>query len=438
MKKISVLLLIIATVLFAGMALSSCNKATEGLEFYPYGDEGYSVGIENGKALKKIVIPKEHDGKPVVAIAKKGFLGCENAQSVYIPDSVKIIGENAFQNCYKLEKLTLPGSVTEIGSNAFKGCKALTSLNLPEGTVSVGEFAFSNCKGITNISFSSTVTTIGACAFEGCTSLTSVSIPKNVTAIGDGAFQNCSSLTVISVDENSESYKTDDNILYSKDGCTLIQHPAGKSVFEFIVPDTVTRVGAHAFAGCNGLIRITIPKTATSVGEKAFDKCPIENATVPTCALSELPKNTIKLLEINGGEKIEKEAFKDCDTLKRLTIAGSVKEIGDSAFYGCNDLRNVIISEEGLEVIDEYAFKGCPYLEKIDLPESLKTIGSSAFKDCIRIAKIIIPEGVTKIDRFAFEGCLSLRIYCRGTMGSGWNDWWNSSDCPVTWRYVGK
>ncbi|RBI34055.1 leucine-rich repeat domain-containing protein, partial [Metamycoplasma hominis] len=41
--------------------------------------------------------------------------------------------------------------------------------------------------------------------------------------------------------------------------------------------------------------------------------------------------------------------------MESITIPGSVKEIGESAFSGCENLKEVILNE-GLERIGDYAF----------------------------------------------------------------------------------
>ena len=442
MKKFCTLFLVLAILVLTVSLFASCGKGTEGLEFYEYGD-GYSVGIEDGKFLDKIVIPKKHEGKPVVAIAKKGFLGCENATKISIPDTVTVIEDSAFQNCYKLETIEIPSNVTSIGRQALKGCKALTTIEIPKGVTSLGEFIFSNCKALTSVTISDSVTSIGDNAFEGCTSLTSINIPKGVTQIGSGVFVGCTALTTITVDGNNENFKTIDGGLYSKDGKVLYQYAIGAKLESYVGPDGLTTVLANAFDGCKLLKTITLPNTVTTVGEKAFNSCPITNATVPTCAIKELDKNSLQIIDINGGEEIEKNAFRNSAVLKRVTISGDTKIVGDSAFYNCASLRSAVLNE-GLEKIDEYAFKGCVYLNEINLPNTLKEIGANAFKDCNRLVKIIIPLDVETIGMFAFEGCLSLKtIFCRGPgRPQGWNEWWkvkdDKSNHNVEWRYAGE
>ena len=71
-------------------------NAENGCEYTVTGDEatitGYTGSAEN------IVIPSELGGKPVTAIADKAFYGYKNIVNIYIPKTIKAIGEDAFQN----------------------------------------------------------------------------------------------------------------------------------------------------------------------------------------------------------------------------------------------------------------------------------------------------------------------------------------------------
>lgn len=60
----------------------------------------------------------------------------------------------------------------------------------------------------------------------------------------------------------------------------------------------------------------------------------------------------------------DKEAFMNCDSLKRITIPEGVEEIGESAFQGCSKLEKVII------------------------PKSVKRIGADAFKGCKKLPEM--------------------------------------------------
>ena len=63
--------------------------------------------------------------------------------------------------------------------------------------------------------------------------------------------------------------------------------------------------------------------------------------------------------------------------MKVLKLNDSLKEIGNFAFTGCENLLNVQFNE-GLETIGNYAFRSCA-LMTVNLPSSLQVIGELAF-----------------------------------------------------------
>ena len=64
-----------------------------------------------------------------------------------------------------------------------------------------------------------------------------------------------------------------------------------------------------------------------------------------------------------------------------------VKTIGESAFYGCSDLKNVSIGDS-LKTIGNSAFINCRNLEKIRLPKTLEIIYDNAFVNCTNLRSI--------------------------------------------------
>ena len=71
---------------------------------------------------------------------------------VFVPDSVKSIGNWAFSFCDKeLTTLTLSDGVKTIGKSALYGCKKLRNLTLPDSVESIDDFIFSGCKELTTL-----------------------------------------------------------------------------------------------------------------------------------------------------------------------------------------------------------------------------------------------------------------------------------------------
>ena len=137
----------------------------------------------------------------------------------------------------------------------------------------IGAMAFSNCTSLTSITIPDGVTSIGNDAFFMCPNLTSITIGDGVTSIGDGAFGNCSSLTTIEVGAGNKNFTDVNGVLFNAEKAVLLTHPEGKTGDNYDIPDSVTRIGATAFANCTSLTSITIPDSVTSIGNWAFYQC---------------------------------------------------------------------------------------------------------------------------------------------------------------------
>ena len=141
---------------------------------------------------------------------------------------------------------------------------------------------------------------------------------------------------------------------------------------------------------------------------------------------------------------IKDGAFKDCDSLERVTIPDSVTSIGHLAFEDCTSLTSIEIPDS-VTSIGWYAFYNCTSLTSIEIPDSVTSIGNSAFSDCSRLTSITIPDSVTSIGKSAFRDCTSLTsIKYRGTQsqwnaiskGSGWD--YNTGYYTIIYNYTGE
>ncbi len=103
--------------------------------------------------------------------------------------------------------------------------------------------------------------------------------------------------------------------------------------------------------------------------------CDYENVVIPSTH-NGLPVKTI-------GEK----AFYGCENLKSIIIPESVTKIADNAFYDCESLMTVEIPNSVIE-IGKNAFFGCYGLNAITIGESVKYIGENAFSDCLNLSQI--------------------------------------------------
>lgn len=105
--------------------------------------------------------------------------------------------------------------------------------------------------------------------------------------------------------------------------------------------------------------------------------------------------------------EIGTKTFYGCKSLTSVEIPGSVRSIGEGAFSGCTSLATITLNE-GLTTIGNTAFENCAALTALTIPDSVTSIGTSAFSGCTLLKKVDIGDGVTSIRAGAFTGCTSL------------------------------
>ena len=152
----------------------------------------------------------------------------------------------------------------------------------------------------------------------------------------------------------------------------------------------VTAIRYGAFKECTTLKSVTIHDSVTSIGASAFSYC----------------RNLTSVTLSNGVTSIDWGAF-NCTGLTSITIPDSMTWIGEMVFGNCTNLKNVTIPNS-VTSIGSSAFSDCTSLISITLPDSVKEICSSAFSGCTSLTSITIPESVTDIYGSAFEGCTNL------------------------------
>ncbi len=160
--------------------------------------------------------------------------------------------------------------------------------------------------------------------------------------------------------------------------------------------------GAATITKCDTLISgsITIPSTlggypVTSIGDSAFWIC----------------RSLTEIVIPNGVTNIGGSAFNSCSSLTDITIPNSVTSIDGAAFMGCSSLKKVVIPN-GVTSIRGNSFKECGSLKEIVIPNSVTNIGSYAFGCCYSLTEIMIPDSVTSIANYVFYKCSSLTEIC--------------------------
>ncbi len=168
----------------------------------------------------------------------------------------------------------------------------------------------------------------------------------------------------------------------------------------------------HACSGCSeknatekhtfGSWITTIEATETSTGSR-YRVCKICNYK-ETETIAKIKGNGL-VYELSGNGQYY--IVSGIGTYKKTTVeildnynGLPVKEVGNCAFEGCNQIKEVKLGKN-ITTLGYSCFVGCNNLEKVTFNSSLKTIGDSAFYLC-NIKTLSIPSSVTTIGRFAF------------------------------------
>jgi hypothetical protein len=116
--------------------------------------------------------------------------------SISVPDGVTYIRNVVFKGCKSLERVHIPNTVNRIECAAFRGCTNLTRVEIPGAVEELVRWVFAECTALTEVYLNDGTWFIGEGAFEGCTNLREIYIPDSVERIFYDAFWACDKLTI--------------------------------------------------------------------------------------------------------------------------------------------------------------------------------------------------------------------------------------------------
>ena len=341
--------------------------------------------------------------------------------SLELPEGLKSIGENAFEACTNMgANLYLPSTLESIGSNAFKGDYNIQYIVLESPTAPMlGENVFAGCDYLYDIDLNAHGTRQemqqwqayvdalglpcrvwraqdptaqspekGAYQYENrvLTEYTGtktrihphLTVSKEpVVGLGDGVFKDSQTIEYFSVAHNDE---------FTTIGAESFMNSSLREVDLF---DSVTTIGARAFANCAQLETLTLPDSLTTIGEGALDgltglkklviKC--DPALIPAGAFANMPN--LNEVTVESGA-VPAHMFEGSG-VTALTLGAGVAEIGEKAFAGtalnAAELTNVTAIGAG-------AFEGSA-LERVRLSASA-SVGERAFANT-KLKQLVIP-----------------------------------------------
>lgn len=368
--------------------------------------------------------------------------------------------------------VTFPSSidgkqVTCIGDSACCGYSGLCEVVLPEGISSISASAFAGCEDLESVVLPKSLVTIGNYAFSDDWALTHISLPKGLVSIGNGAFYG-NQLQEISVDAGNTVYCDVDGVLMDHDKKKLIYYPGGREDTAYVIPDSVTEIGAAAFWECEWLRDLTLSANVTDIAVDALYMTMLDAIYVPETnpVFSDdngvlLSKDKTELYfcpEAKAGSTyripdgvvtVHDSAFQSNDTIETLQIPASVEVIEDT-FLNCTALQALQVDEnntfyssadgvlfdkdqttlilypnskagayqipDSVKVISGTSFYGCIVLTDVTVPENVTSINEGTFEFCSALTTVTLPAGLKSIMDYAFHYCDQLQdIYFQGT-----------------------
>lgn len=381
----------------------SCSCGEAGTETFTSGDLGHSFVIAD-----------------VAAKYRASNANCGSGARYYYSCSCGAAGTETFENGRPLsEHHTEGGKCTVCGlpeSSAglelelnhdgrgytVVGIGSCTSTDIVIGSynnlnvTAIGENAFKRCEAIESVTLNPALTSIGESAFERCSSLKSIVIPDGVEYIARGSFSYCSSLESVTIGLGVVGIKQS-----SFEGCSSLK--------TLVVPNSVSAIEDGTFYGCDSLESITLPCIEPHFGF-IFG---YRNGYSPFYHYQDLHGDYY--------------TFYIPESLKSVTLSATVTEINYDAFFGCENISSITVSEDnpayksvdgnlytkdgktliqyapakenksftvpdGVEKITHYAFRGCDYVEEVVISADVTYIGCYAFENCGNLKRVVLAQ----------------------------------------------
>ena len=352
-------------------------------------------------------------------------------RSISFPATVTDISDEAFINCTALQSVAFLG-LTAVGERAFKGCTSLVTLDIPATLLTIGEEAFSH-SALAELTApeNSLLETVGASAFaygslnkldltkathlkslgvnafanqSGTADAFTVLLPATAdaefTTLAAGLFANCAKLKSIEIPAYIVAFDSGTTGTFAKSGLTSLSFAENSHFAEFgtgalsglniktlSLPDSLTTIGAAAFAGMTSLEEVTIPASVTTIvaGEEGG---------------------------ASTGTSNKRGAFAWCISLQTVTFEGDNVAIPAFTFYRCSALETV--NFEKVASVGEKAFQYCSNLAELTFSAALTQIDANAFEYASKISKIDLSAATNLkplgTNAFASAGLTSLTV----------------------------
>jgi len=203
-----------------------------------------------------------------------------------------------------------------------------------------------------------------------------------VRILENNPFSNLPKLRIVN---NSPHFIFEDGALYNKTMTTLFYYEHGHNSQTLVIPEGVKIIGRHSFYNCQNIESVTIPKTVDIIGYNPFTNCS------KLCLDNNSPNFVYDNGTLYDKDKSVIIYHSIPDPADTFVVPDTVHKIGRSAFFGCRNLKKVII-QSSVSIIDRSAFAKCINLKEVSIPDSIEVIDEWAFSNCSSLKEINIPN----------------------------------------------
>lgn len=338
---------------------------------------------EIANVLTKDLIQKVIKSDPKYVIPKSKYFNSDITE-IELDEGIIMIDCFAFANCRNLETVKFPSSLKYISAFAFANCSKLKNIILPKGFYGIDMGAFYNCSSLRNIKFPESLRVIKRLAFKNVY-ISEINLPNRLDeyAIDSIYAGKIIMPSIIEKITGNANLVRDTSTQYDVDDSNKILESSSKLTRYFKEVDLWDR---------------------TLIFDYNRLQKEIENAKniAPNPALLICTGLTVLNFTV-----IAKHTFKNFNDfyIKKINISEEIRLIDDEAFFNAN-ISNICFAENSnIKKIASRAFYNCKELTsfKNGLPFGLETIGDEAFVGCDNLKEIIIPKTVKNIGNSIFN-----------------------------------
>lgn len=291
-------------------------------------------------------------------------------------------------------------NVVAIASMAFAGCKSANFINMKFEDISCDFDAFKGYEGVGNLPVVEGVHMLGNMVMEVCDR-----IPDSARNISKSVNFSGRTLTVHDISIVSRLYSKycpskviidNDGVINPQDlrtvlrnsGIASIEISSGNPYYSTHDGIVYNHDRTYLFGCPSGRTgKVVIPDGVKEINESAFYGCKITDVVIPD-SVTGIGASAFALANI--------ESF---------TIGKGMDTIPESMFSSCRNLTDIKIPAH-IKKIEEYAFSNIK-IHSVELPEGLTEVGANAFVfslDCDYDTEVVLPSSLKKLNNHSFDG----------------------------------